>query len=86
MRILVLIRITNLRLLIKILIRIRNKLKEFVITQNQRNLTKLLKTSNSSLLRKNQRKINKGKPQVLSKSSNPFSKQDNGNFITESSA
>lgn len=74
-----------------------SKLKECVRTQNQQTLNKLLISScNSSVSRKQQKKADRSKNPNLSKSSNPFSSQDNGNnynmqsewirnFVSESS-
>lgn len=64
-----------------------DKIRERVKTQDQNNLSKLLMHNwSSSMSRKNIRKINWVKPSVLSKSSNPFTRIDKINFVTESSA
>lgn len=57
------------------------KIKNYIIAQNKKNLSQIIKSSSSILSQ-----LEKNKPPVLLKSNNPFNKPADETFISESSA
>ncbi|CAI2377268.1 unnamed protein product [Moneuplotes crassus] len=57
------------------------KIKKYIIAQNKKNLSQVIKSSSSILSQ-----LEKNKPPVLLKSNNPFNKPVDDTFISESSA